>query len=258
MSLLFNEIIFGPIHSRRLGVSLGVNLLPRDGKLCSFDCVYCECGYNIQGKGKTGMPSREEVSHALELKLNEMKEAGTAPDVITFAGNGEPTLHPSFDAIIDDTILLRNKYFPKAKICVLSNGTLVRKESVFNALNKVDENILKLDSAIQETVRRLDSPNLRTFSIHETIASYKKFNGKLIIQTLFVRGTHNGKTIDNTTPLEIADWLSALEEIKPASVMIYTIDRATPEKNLVKVPVSELKEIAAKVKALGFKTSVSG
>ena len=258
MSILFNEIIFGPIHSRRLGVSLGINLLPRDGKLCSFDCVYCECGYNIQGKGKSGMPTQEEVFHALEIKLQEMKESGTAPDVITFAGNGEPTLHPSFEAIIDDTIVLRDRYFPKARICVLSNGTLVRKESVFNALNKVDENILKLDSAIQETVRRLDSPNLRTFSIHDTIASYKKFNGKLIIQTLFVRGIHNGKTIDNTTPLEIADWLSALEEIKPASVMIYTIDRATPEKNLKKVPLAELKEIAAKVKALGFKTSVAG
>jgi len=258
MSILFKEIVFGPIQSRRLGVSLGINLLPRDGKLCSFDCAYCECGYNSQGKGKSGMPSREEVIQALELKLTEMKEAGTAPDVITFAGNGEPTLHPSFESIIDDTIVLRDRIFPKAKICVLSNGTLVKKESVFNALNKVEDNILKLDSAIQETVRRLDSPNLRTFSVRDTIASYKRFNGKLIIQTLFVRGTHHGKTIDNTTPLEISDWLHALEEIKPASVMIYTIDRETPEKSLVKVPLSELKEIAAKVKALGFETSVAG
>ncbi len=258
MSFLFNEIVFGPIQSRRLGVSLGINLLPRDGKLCSFDCVYCECGYNSRGKGKTGMPSRNEVLQALETKLVEMKETGTAPDVITFAGNGEPTLHPLFAEIIDDTLVLRDKYFPKARICVLSNGTLVKKESVFNALNKVDDNILKLDSAIQETVRRLDSPNLRTFSVHDTIASYKKFNGKLIIQTLFVRGIHHGKTIDNTTPLEIADWLNALEEIKPASVMIYTIDRETPEKNLVKVPLAELKEIAKKVKLLGFKTSVAG
>lgn len=258
MSILFNEIIFGPIQSRRLGVSLGINLLPRDGKLCSFDCIYCECGYNIQGNGKSGMPTQEEVSHALETKLQEMKESGTAPDVITFAGNGEPTLHPAFEAIIDDTLVLRDRYFPKARICVLSNGTLVRKESVFNALNKVDENILKLDSAIQETVTRIDAPNLRSFSIHDTIASYKKFEGKLSIQTLFVRGTHNGKTIDNTTPLEIADWLRALEEINPASVMIYTIDRDTPEKNLEKVPLAELKQIAAKVKALGFKTSVAG
>lgn len=256
--ILFDEIIFGPIKSRRLGVSLGVNLLPLDGKVCSFDCIYCECGYNAQGKGTTGLPERGKVAYCLEAKLKEMQAFGTAPDVITFAGNGEPTLHPQFPEIIDDTIALRNKYFPKAKISVLSNGTTVQKEKIFLALSKVDNNILKLDSIQKESIELINKPSSPGYNVRNIIDLYKRFGGNIIVQTLFLRGKHQDKIVDNTTDEELTPWLEAIKEIQPESVMIYTIDRETPEKDLIRLSVQELEDIAEKVKALGIPVSISG
>jgi wyosine [tRNA(Phe)-imidazoG37] synthetase (radical SAM superfamily) len=255
--MLFPSTIFGPVKSRRLGVSLGINLLPNDSKICSFNCIYCECGYNTGAKN-AHIPTREEVRKALETKLAEMKSAGEKPDVLTFAGNGEPTLHPDFEGIIDDTVVLRNQYFPNAKVSVLSNSSEILKESVFRALHKADNNILKLDSAIENTIKILDRPNAPHFSVERLIENLCRFNGKLIIQTMFVRGQHEGNLIDNTTETELSAWLAALQKIKPAQVTIYTIDRATPEKNLQKVPVAELNAIAEKVKKTGIDVQVSG
>lgn len=257
-TILFNEIVFGPIHSRRLGISLGMNLLPYDGKLCSFDCIYCECGYNKDFKTKTKLPSRANVRAALEDKLIKMKNENIVPDVITFAGNGEPTLHPSFSEIIDDTIVLRNKFFPNAKISVLTNAMHINKQKVFDALLKVDNNILKLDSALIDTVRLLDRPNAHSYSIEEQIEQFKRFEGNFIMQTMFVRGSHDGKKIDNTTENEISAWLEAVRATKPKEVMIYSIDRETPEKSLEKVSVEELHKIGERVKALGIKVNIAG
>ncbi len=255
-TILFHDIIFGPIKSRRLGISLGINLLPTDGKICSFDCIYCECGYNAQGKGG-GINKREDIKTALEHKLQEMKEKGETPDVLTFAGNGEPTLHPDFEVIIDDTIELRDRYFPNAKVSVLSNATRISKESVFNALNKVDNNILKLDSAYTETIRLINNPNVRDYTAEQLIRNLQRFDGNLIIQTMFLRGQHNGQAVDNTTEREISAWLEAIKQIRPKQIMIYTIDRQTPEKALEKIPVDEMNAIADRVRALGFDVSVS-
>lgn len=255
-TILFHDIIFGPVKSRRLGISLGINLLPTDGKICSFDCIYCECGYNRQGKG-SGINRREEIKIALEQRLQEMSERGDALDVLTFAGNGEPTLHPDFDGIIDDTIQLRDRYYPRSKVSVLSNATCIQHESVFNALNKVDNNILKLDSAYTDTIRLINNPNARQFAAEELIRNLQRFNGNLIIQTMFLRGQHNGQAVDNTTEREVTAWLEALSKIRPKKVMIYTIDRQTPEKALEKVPVEEMNRIADRVRALGFEVSVS-
>lgn len=174
-TVLFHEIIFGPIHSRRLGISLGVNLLPVDGKLCSFDCVYCECGYNAQGVGKSGLPSSDRVEEELKSRLQSMHEAGEKLDVITFAGNGEPTLHPEFEKIIDTTLYLRDHYYPEAKISVLSNATRIHDESVFRALNRVDNNILKLDSLRPETVVLIDNPNDPHFDVNKVVDNLKRF-----------------------------------------------------------------------------------
>lgn len=256
-TILFHEIVFGPIHSRRLGTSLGINLLPYDGKLCSFDCIYCECGYNKDFRTKTKLPTRENVKAALEDKLITLKKEGTSIDVITFAGNGEPTIHPQFSEIIDDTIELKNKYFPESKVSVLSNGMHVNKPSVFEALKKVDNNILKLDSALIDTVKLLDQPT-SSYSVEEQIELFKKFDGKFIMQTMFVKGMHDGKVIDNTTEEEISAWLEAIRATNPKEVMIYTIDRETPEKSLEKIPLAELNKIADRVGQLGIKTSVSG
>lgn len=246
-TFLFNEIIFGPIKSRRLGVSLGVNLLPVNGKVCSFDCLYCECGLNKDNKGGS-LPDRSEVKEALERKLRHMKQEGMVPDVITFAGNGEPTLHPSFSQVIDDTLALRDTWFPAAKVCVLSNATQLHRPEVVEALKRIDQPILKLDSAFDETIRRLDRPVSSRFSVSTLVKQLKDIGQGLIIQTLFTRGEHEGKAFDNTTPAEVQSWIDLLKDIRPASVMIYTIDRDTPIKNMEKIHLSELRHIAEMVK----------
>jgi len=258
-TFLFDRIIFGPVKSRRLGVSLGINLLPATRKMCNFNCIYCECGWTTDKTAdKSALPKRDEIYRALERKLSEMKSKKSAPDVITFAGNGEPTLHPDFPSIVDDTIELRNRYFPEARIAVLSNSTTITIPSVKEALLKVDQNILKLDSGFDLTVRVHNQPRVNV-KVAELIGNLRKFNGQLIIQTLFLRGTHNGKSIDNTSKAEIEAWLRAVEMIKPYEVMIYTISRDTPEGSMLeKVPLSELKQIAGMVNKLGIKTSVSG
>jgi wyosine [tRNA(Phe)-imidazoG37] synthetase (radical SAM superfamily) len=258
-TFLFDKIIFGPVKSRRLGVSLGINLLPSRKKVCNFNCVYCECGWSPSIEKEGGfLPRREDIYEALASRLQEMKVKNQKPDVITFAGNGEPTLHPDFSGIIDDSIKLRNKFFAKAKIAVLSNSTTITNPSVKDALLKVDMNILKLDSAFDATVRTHNQPRVNV-NVDELIENLKKFDGKLIIQTLFLRGRYNGKIIDNTTPEEVNAWLDALERIRPEEVMIYTISRDPPEGGLLgKVPVGELKHIALRVEKLGIQTQVSG
>ena len=258
-TFLFDDIIFGPVKSRRLGVSLGINLLPTNRKICNFNCIYCECGWTKNHeKTISHLPARVDVYNALEQKLSEMKENNQPPDVITYAGNGEPTLHPEFPGIIDDSITLRNRFFPDAKIAVLSNSTTITDPQIKAALLKADKNILKLDSAFDSTVKVHNQPQTSLY-VEELIKNLSGFSGKLIIQTLFLRGLYNGAVVDNTTPAEISAWLKAIERIRPSEVMIYTISRDTPEGGkLNKVPVKELRRIAAMVENLGIKTQVSG
>jgi len=258
-TFLFDEIIFGPVKSRRLGVSLGINLLPTKRKICNFNCIYCECGWTQDiEKAVSHLPGREEVYNALDSKLSELIKKNIIPDVITYAGNGEPTLHPDFPGIIDDSIILRDKYFKKTRIAVLSNATTISNPLIKNALLKVDQNILKLDSAFDSTIKIHNQPRVNV-NVEELINNLIGFDGKLIIQTLFLRGIHNGKVVDNTTRVEIREWLKAIERIKPSEVMIYTISRDTPEgARLKKVPLNELKEIAALVESIGIRTQVSG
>lgn len=243
--VLFHDTIFGPIHSRRLGSSLGVNLSPRDGKVCSFDCLYCEAGFNAQGPGTTGFPTPAEVSQLLEAKLKAMKESGEPLDVITFSGNGEPTLHPQFSEIIDETIRLRNEYFPEVKISVLNNSTRLGKPEVCAALNRIDNNILKLDSAINETMRKIDRPGSPEFTTERVIRQLEQFAGTGIIQTMILRG----EGIDNTTDREISALIDAYRRIKPRSIMIYSIDRKTPDETLRAVSHDELSAIGARIEA---------
>jgi len=258
-TFLFDDIIFGPVKSRRLGVSLGINLLPVNKKICNFNCIYCECGWTRDIEITVSRPpSREEVYKALDLKLSELKARNQVPDVITYAGNGEPTLHPDFIGIIDDTLSLRNKYFPEARIAVLSNSTTISDPLIKEALLKVDQNILKLDSALESTIKLHNQPQFN-INVEKLIDNLVSFSGKVIIQTLFLRGTYNGKAIDNTTPAEIRAWLKAIEKIRPSEVMIYTISRDTPEgATLNKIPLNELKKIAAVVNSMGIRTQVSG
>lgn len=254
--MLFDKIIFGPIKSRRLGTSLGVNLLPEDSKICSFDCIYCECGFNFT-KPDSHLPCRDDVRKALKAKLEEYAQKGEKLDTITFAGNGEPTMHPEFADIIDDVVELRNALCPDTKISVLSNATFSHKPKVFAALQKIDNNILKLDSGIEDTIRLINQP-AANFSLQKVVESLKAFRGNLIIQTLFFSGKYNGVSFDNTTDEEVTTWLALIKEIAPKSVMIYTLDRPTPAKDLKKASPERLKEISEMVEKLGIKTQING
>lgn len=250
-TVLFHSTVFGPIHSRRLGVSLGINLMPDDGKVCSFDCLYCEAGFNSQGRGTSGLPTRANVKADLEAKLLAMKENGEKPDVITFSGNGEPTLHPEFSGVIDDTIELRDRLCPEAKVSVLTNSTRIFNPEVAEALKRVDNNILKLDSAVEQTMRLIDRPASKDFTVDRVVKGLKQFRGTGVIQTMILRGEHDGIPVDNTTDREIEALIDAYKRIGPKEVMLYSLDRSTPEERLVKVERPELEAIARRIREAG-------
>ena len=256
MTSLYDNIIFGPVRSRRLGLSLGVNLLPVESKLCNFDCIYCECGWNGDHLGKRRFNSREDVRAMLREVLSKMVQDGTPPDVITFAGNGEPTMHPDFEAVIDDTIALRDELCPAAKVSVLSNATQLHREDVRRALLRVDNNILKLDSAFDATVQLVNKP-VGSYSVEHTVEWMKLFEGQMILQTMFLRGEYMGQRVDNTTEEQVEAWLRLVKEIAPRQVMVYSLDRDTPCQTLEKVGREELMQIAARVEALGIACSVA-
>ena len=258
-TIIYPSPIFGPIHSRRLGVSLGINLLPGDGKVCTFDCIYCECGFNADFRPKQKMPSREEVASALEARLQDMQKNGPTPDVFTFAGNGEPTANPHFPEIIEDTLLLRDKYFPNAKVSVLSNSTMITKPKVREALMRVDNNILKLDTVNPIYINKVDRPTGK-YDVHQIIENMKLFNGHIIIQTMFLKGMAadgSGESVDNTGEEYVAPWLQTVKEIAPQQVMIYTIDRETPDHYLLKASHEELDSIRDRVIAAGIPCTAS-
>ena len=255
-TVMFHSTIFGPIRSRRLGVSLGVNLMPDDGKICSFDCLYCEAGYNAQGAGTTGLPSREKVKSDLEAKLAEMSGQGSPLNVITFSGNGEPTLHPEFQGIVDDTIELRDRFYPDAKVSVLTNGTRARDPKVAAALQRVDNNIIKIDSAVRDTMKALDRPSDPSYGPDQAIEGIAPFADTCIVQTMLTRGSHDGRRVDNTTPAELDALLEAYRKLKPREVMLYSLDRPTPEKSLQKVGRDELEAFADRIRKLGISVQV--
>ena len=263
-TIIYPSPIFGPVHSRRLGISLGINLLPADGKVCSFDCIYCECGFNEDHRPTLPLPTREEVAARLEEKLLQMTAEGQLPDVLTFAGNGEPTCHPHFAEIIDDVIRLRNQYCPRAKVSVLSNSTMIHRQAVHDALMRVDNNILKLDTVDPIYINKVDHPN-GTYDVEKIIERMKAFNGHIIIQTMFMRGevtrlesgVGSQESVDNIGEEYVGPWLEAVKAIKPQQVMIYTIDRETPTEGLLKATREQLDAIRDRVIAAGIPCTAS-
>ena len=251
--MLFDSIVYGPIRSRRLGVSLGVNLMPTTAKLCTFDCVYCECGWN-QPVSHPQLPTREQVRDALEYQLSTLD---VQPDVITFSGNGEPTLHPDFLGIIQDTCALRDQYCPNAKVSVLSNSTQLGRKDVVEALLLCDNRILKLDSAIDTTMQLIDKPVNQHLTVAQIVQWLSLFEGNFTLQTCFLRGEYEGRVIDNTTPEELSAWYQIVDILHPKQVMIYVIDRATPLQTLSKVPADVMEAIAAPLREKGIDVIVS-
>ena len=256
MTVIYPSPISGLIHSRRLGLSLGINLMPSDGKCCSFDCLYCECGFNHDFIPHSKRPTREEVASALEDKLKELKDKNITPDVLTFSGNGEPTLHPQFTDIIEDTIALRDRYFPSAKVSVLTNATQILRQPIFDALCRVDNNMCKLDTVSPDYIHLIDRPNAR-YDVKAIVDRLHEFGKRCIIQTMFMQGEYDGKSTSNVSDAFVQPWLDSIKYICPREVMIYTIDRETPAKGLLKATHEQLDSIQARVKALGIPCRVA-
>ena len=255
--MLREKTVFGPIRSRRLGNSLGINLLPTSGKLCNFDCIYCECGWNKDGRDDHRLPTAAEVRSALEDKLAACMLDGVRIDSITFSGDGEPTLNPEFPRIIDDTLALRDIYYPDAKVSVLSNATRAGEPAVFEALKKVDNNILKLDTVSDDFIRLVDRPQ-GVYELGALVEQMRRFDGHCIIQTMFLKGTDStGRDVNNTSNAFVRPWIDVLCTIRPQQVMIYTIDRETPTSTLLKASREELDTIAAQVEAAGMNVNVA-
>ena len=255
-TVLYDSPIFGPVHSRRLGVSLGINLMPSDGKICTFDCIYCECGRNSEHHPKHHRPTRTEVYQALRATLVRMKACGPEPNVLTFAGNGEPTANPEFPDIVDDVLSLRDEFFPDAKVSVLSNGTRVTDPAIFSALLKLDNNIQKLDTVNIDYIKLIDHP-VGHYDLDAIIKALCDFKGHVIIQTMFLTGSLDGRDMDNTTDEYVLPWIETLRRISPRQVMIYTIDRETPVSTLRKASPESLDRIAGMLRNNGLETSVS-
>ena len=255
-TIIYDSPVFGPIHSRRLGISLGINLLPKGGKFCSFDCIYCECGLNKERRTKNPLPTANEVVDGLESKLLELQQEDIVPDVLTFAGNGEPTLHPDFPEIVDRVLKVRDIYCPSAKLSILSNATQIRRPEIRKALMHFDNNILKLDTVNPIYINNVDRPQGH-YDVEEQIRCLELFQGKCIIQTMLMKGEYEGKDLDNTGEEYVAPYLEALARIKPQAVMLYTLDRETPVSGLEKADAEAMQSIAERIRQLGIEVSVS-
>lgn len=251
--LRFHNIVFGPIHSRRLGSSLGINLLPEHGKLCNFDCIYCECGWNRDGRGDTVMPSAEEVSHALEAKLKECAEQGTPIDSITFSGHGEPTLNPHFPEIIAQTVSLRDRYCPRAKVSVLTNATTVNRPEIFEALKKADNPIMKLDASTYDGVVLVNRPS-GSYDIEAIVSGLSRFGGDFVLQTMFLKSPE----FDTASEGNLPGWMDIVRRLRPREIMVYTLDRETPEKDLEKYTVEEMTALVQPLIDEGFFVQIRG
>ena len=244
------ELVFGPIKSRRLGSSLGINVLPTQGKICNFDCIYCECGWNKDGLGDRRLPTAGELREALEAKLASCTEP---IDSITFSGDGEPTLNPAFPEMVDITISLRDRYFPAARVSVLSNATRLGDDAVFEALRKVDNPILKLDAPTDALAARINRP-VGKYSVEDVVRGMKRFEGDFILQTMFLRSAG----FDSSSPEVLGPWMDIVRQVRPREIMVYTIDRPTPATGLQKFTASEMEQMVGPLIAQGYKIQIKG
>ena len=249
--MMRESTVFGPIFSRRLGSSLGINLLPQEGKLCNFDCIYCECGWNRDGRGDRRLPTAEDVRRELKRKLEQCRTDGTAIDSITFSGDGEPTLNPQFAEIVDITLALRDEYYPQAKVSVLSNATRLDKEEVFQALRKVDNPIMKIDAPTDEGAALINQPAGGN-SLEKVIGALERFEGQFVLQTMFL------KAESFSSGDWVAQWMDIVRRLSPREIMVYTIDRQTPQKGLEKYSVDEMRELVRPLIEEGFKIQIKG
>ena len=251
--LRFDDIVFGPISSRRLGTSLGINILPSKGKLCNFDCIYCECGWNKDGLEDKRFPTYAEVEAVMTERLEMLAAEGVKVDSITFSGNGEPTMNPDFEQIIDLTLRLRDRYYPEAKVSVLSNATRLGRGSVFQALKKIDNPIMKIDAFSDALIQKMNKP-VGAYHIEEVVKNLGKFKGNFILQTMFLKSDE----FDTTTDEALEGWMNIVRQLRPREIMVYTIDRQTPDKSLRKYTIEEMTSFVQPLLDEGFKIQIKG
>ena len=251
--MMRETLVFGPIHSRRLGSSLGINLLPQQGKICNFDCIYCECGWNKDGRGDRQLPTAEDLRQTLTAKLQQCLAVGTPIDSITFSGDGEPTLNPDFAAIIDITLELRDRYYPDAKVSVLSNATRIGREDVFQALRKVDNPILKIDAPTAALAAKINQPQC-DYDVDQVVEDLRRFEGNFVLQTMFLKAPE----FDSSSPEVLEGWMRIVRDLRPREIMVYTIDRETPMKGLQKMTVDQMRELVQPLLDEGFRIQIKG
>ena len=251
--MMREELVFGPIHSRRLGSSLGINLLPTEGKLCNFDCIYCECGWNKDGRGDRRLPSASDLEAALGSRLRECASAGVPIDSITFSGDGEPTLNPDFARIIDITLALRNEFYPKAKVSVLSNATRVCRDDVFEALRKVDNPIMKIDAPTDALAEMINQPQ-GEYHVSDIVEDLMKFRGDFVLQTMFL----TAPGFDSSSDEVLGGWMEIVRKLKPREIMVYTLDRPAPAEGLGKFTAEEMKIMVQPLVDEGFRIQIRG
>ena len=251
--MMRETLVFGPIHSRRLGSSLGINLLPQQGKICNFDCIYCECGWNKDGRGERQLPTAEDLRQTLTAKLQQCLADGTPIDSITFSGDGEPTLNPDFAAIIDITLELRDRYYPDAKVSVLSNATRIGREDVFQALRKVDNPILKIDAPTAALAAKINQPQC-DYDVDQVVEDLRRFEGNFVLQTMFLKAPE----FDSSSPEVLEGWMRIVRDLRPREIMVYTIDRETPMKGLQKMTVDQMRELVQPLLDEGFRIQIKG
>ena len=253
---LWESIAFGPIHSRRLGNSLGINLQPTTEKICSFNCVYCECGWTPEKEIDTSLCyDLDTILQAIEKKLKICQQENIPVDSITFSGNGEPTLHPDFSKIIDNLLVLRKKYYPQSVITCLSNSTQLNKQDVREALQKIENSILKLDAGSEHLFQLIDRPVI-PISLQDILGYLTSFKGNLIIQTLLLKGIIDNEPVDNSSGKELELLIGHIKQLSPKNVMLYSLDRETPGKNLIKISKEELEIVAQQIRASDITVSV--
>ncbi len=243
---LQSGIIYGPVRSRRLGLSLGINLLPTDYKVCSYNCLYCQYGWTPRrslnpAHALKDLPQPAEVRVALEKALRSVVRKRAKLDAVTFSGNGESTLHPEFPEIVDLAAALRDRYLPQLKLAILSNSSTVPREEIRAALNRLDARMMKLDAGSEEIVHQLNGP-APPFYLKEIVDGLKQLKD-VILQSLFVQGR-----ICNADPDAIAQWIERVREIRPALVQIYSLDRVPADARIWKINLPTLEWIANQVR----------
>ena len=254
-TFLFDKHVFGPVKSRRLGNSLGINLLSTHYKVCDFDCIYCECGWTHHKPDSKKFIEKQKFIQLLETKLSQLERDKIPVDYITYAGNGEPTLHPYFLEIAKKVSELRDQYFPKCSIALLSNGSTLSKEKIKASFAYIEDVILKIDAGHQQLFQLINRPN-EHLQLDDICNNMVNLQGNFIAQSMFLKGNADGVEFDNSDQKVVAKWKEKIQMLRPKYVQIYSISRDTPLESIQPISKERLQNIAEQLENMGIHAEV--